>query len=154
MLYELEKNIIETINKYYDCFNEDTGEQIASDEVVEEIKKELGELENKKDDLKERILKKRANNIANSSVLRNEISRLADIKASVDKKIIQDEKFLEYLFKKDLEKNKSFLFSNWKIGYRKSEAVKLAEDFNNTDYLVEKISFNPDKTKIKQDLKD
>jgi hypothetical protein len=75
MIYELEKNIIETINKYYDCFNEDTGEQIASDEVVEEIKKELKELENKKDDLKDWILKKRANNIAKEivSVLHNDV---------------------------------------------------------------------------------
>jgi len=149
-IYELNNNIEELLEKYYSCFD-DQWEQIATDELVEELHKQLENLQNKKDELKEWALNKRQNDIIQNEAINLEIQRLETIKKSRQSYIDRADKFLQYLFW-DLEKN--ILFWNYKIWYRKSKAVKLNDDFNNQDYMVEKISYNPDKTKIKKDIED
>ena len=60
-IYELPKEIEQALEKYYSCFDEDTGEMIVEDEVFEKIQAELFELQNKKEELLEWYLKDRLN---------------------------------------------------------------------------------------------
>jgi TolA-binding protein len=147
-IYELNNNIEELLEKYYSCFD-DQWEQIETDELVEELHKQLEEFQNKKDDLKEWALNKRQNDIIQNEAINLEIERLETIKKARQSYINRADKFLQYLFW-DLEKN--ILFWNYKIWYRKSKAVNVKEDFNNPEYMKEKITISVDKTKIKKDI--
>jgi len=60
-IYTLPKEIEQALERYYSCFDEDTGEMIVEDEVFEKIQAELFELQNKKEELLEWYLKDRLN---------------------------------------------------------------------------------------------
>lgn len=150
-IYELNKDIEQLLDIYYNCFDMETGEQTASDEELQNIQKQLEEKQNQKDELKTWILHKRANNIANVNWIKVEIDRLSEMLAYTQKQIERSDSFIEYLFR-DTIKDKPLVFDNFKIGYRKSKSVELKEDFNVKEYIKERITYSPDKMAIKKDL--
>jgi len=148
-IYELNSNINELLEKYYNCFDEDWV-QIVEDFEAETIRKTIEELENQKDDLKKWILEKMQNDKWDIEKINNEIQRLSEIKTTLSKKVIKWENFAKFLF---WELDKNIIFESWKIWYRKSSSVKLDDNFDVKEYINEKITYSPDKTKIKNDLK-
>lgn len=151
-IYELNKQVEEALEKYYNSMDLDTWEVI--DEVAfNEARKELEELQNKKEELTEWVLKKRANTICETAWIDYEIKRLTELKQWLEKQINKSDKFIEYLTKEVLENNKKVIIWNWQVWYRESKAVIIEEDFDfNSEYWVEKISYTADKKKIKEDL--
>ena len=119
MLYELPKEIEILLDTYYSMFDEDWV-QTVTDEEVANIQKELEEKQNKIDDLKLWLLKKRSNAVANITWIDVEIERLTKLKASQEKQITQSENFLKHLF---WEIEKPIIFDNYKIGYTKSKST-------------------------------
>lgn len=147
MIYELNIDIENALEKYYNSQDLETWE-IIDEEAFIEASKELEELQNKKDDLKEFILKSRANTLWQISWIDNEIKRLTELKETLNNKVKKSDFNLQRLFG-DIDK---VIFWNWKIWYRKSQAVKITDDFNHPDYMKEKIVITADKIKIKEDL--
>lgn len=147
-LYELNIEIETLLEQYYNCFDED-GVQAVTDEELEAIQKKLEEHQNKKDELKEWVLNKRANDLADINWIEAEIKRLSEMKIKRQNKVKQWEKFIKYLF---WNIEKSIYFWNFTIWYRKSKSVDLSDDFNDIKYMKEKIVVTPDKTAIKKDL--
>ena len=72
-IYELPNSVNDAMERFMLNFNPETGEE-ETDST--ESLKELEELQNKKDDLIEWMLKKRGNAEANRTALSNEMSRL------------------------------------------------------------------------------
>ena len=126
ILHELNENIIQALNKYYECFDDETWELIVSDEELKTIEKELEEYQNKKDDLKTWALHQRTNINTSINSIDLEIKRLTELKESQTKKLNQNENFLKFLFWK---LDKAIVFDNYKIWYRKSEST-IIEDKN------------------------
>ena len=78
-LYKIPQEVSELLEKYYECFNEETGEQISTDEEVQDISKKLAELQNRTEDLLEWYLKERANRLARIEMYKNEIERIRNL---------------------------------------------------------------------------
>ncbi len=148
-IYELPKEIEQALEKYYSCFDEDTGEMIVEDEVFEKIQAELFELQNKKEELLEWYLKDRLNKKAENEWIQMEIQRLQDRVARNNKKIDRVEKIVDYQFREDY--TKPIALWNFTIAYRKSKST-IIEDENIIDfkYKKEKVSISIDKTAIKK----
>ncbi len=148
-IYELPKEIEQALEKYYSCFDEDTGEMIVEDEVFEKIQAELFELQNKKEELLEWYLKDRLNKKAENEWIQMEIQRLQDRVARNNKKIERVEKIVDYQFREDY--TKPIALWNFTIAYRKSKST-IIEDENIIDfkYKKEKVSISIDKTAIKK----
>lgn len=147
-LYEIEQEIELALDKYYSSFDEDW--LVIDEELFNTSKKELEELQNKKDDFTKWILQKRQNTIWETQMLKLEIARLQELLESKEKEIIKSENFIQFFFKDKLKK--PLVFENWKLWFRKSKAVVLWENFANDKYKVEKISYSYDKKAIKEDL--
>lgn len=130
-IYELPKEIETLLDTYYSMFDEDWI-QIATDEEVASIQKELEEKQNQIDDLKWWVLKKRSNAVSTVAWINFEIERLTKLKDSQQKQINQSEKFLKHLFW-DIEK--PIVFDNYKIGYTKSKSTVI----ENKDLLPSKF---------------
>jgi uncharacterized membrane protein YheB (UPF0754 family) len=62
-IYEIEKEIEETLEKYYECFDEN-GELTCEQSIFDEINKNLTELQNQKSDFIQWILKSRSNTLS------------------------------------------------------------------------------------------
>ena len=120
MIHELNENITQALNKYYECFDDETWELIVSDEEFIKIEKELEEYQNQKDDLKTWVLHQRTNTLASINSIDLEIERLTKLKESQSKKLNQSENFIKFLVW-DLEK--PIIFDNYKIGYTKSKST-------------------------------
>jgi hypothetical protein len=123
-LYQIEQDIELALEKYYSLFDEDWV-QICTDEELETVQKELEEKQNKIDDLKSWILKKRANTLWNIQAIDLEIERLTKLKQNQEKQIIQSENFLKHLFWKI---DKPFIFDNFKIWYSKSSSTVIENE--------------------------
>ena len=67
-LYEIEQEIEITLNKYLLCFDDETWELIIPEEDFREIEKELTELQNKRSEFLEWLLKSRANNLSDIEI--------------------------------------------------------------------------------------
>jgi len=65
-IYELPKEIEEALFNYYGCFDEETGELTAEEEVFKKAEAALFELQNQKQELLEWYLKDRANRLADN----------------------------------------------------------------------------------------
>ncbi len=159
MIYELNEEIELTLNKYYSCFDDDWV-QIVEDLELETIQKQLFELQNKKDELIEWILQNRANSIAKSNSLENEIKRLTELKVIIDKKIEKADNFIDFIIKKDY-KDKPMVIWNWQVSYTKSsrtiidDETKIPKKFKR--YIPKQIipaSYVVDKNILKKELKD
>lgn len=137
-IYELPKEIEEALEKYYSCFNPETGEQIVEDEELKKIDKELFELQNTKEELLEWYLKDRINKKADNIWIQAEIARLQERVLVNNKKIERVENIIDYNFKEDY-KWKPIHFWNFTIAYKKS-----------TKTIIEDENKIPSKFKIKQ----
>lgn len=154
-IYQLPKEIEELMSTYYSSFDPDTGEQVATDEEVEERLKSLKEKENKKDEIIDWILKTRANAQAQKNALDLEIERLSKSSARESKTVDKMESMITY-FLPPTELQEMTQFGNWRVGYRKSEAVKI-DDESKIPHEFIKIPEPkpaPDKTAIKEALKE
>lgn len=123
-LYQIEQDIELALEKYYSLFDEDWI-QLCTDEELEAVQKELEEKQNKIDDLKSWILKKRQNAIWDIQAIDLEIERLNKLKATQEKQINQSENFLKHLFWKI---DKPFIFDNFKIWYSKSSSTVIEDE--------------------------
>lgn len=119
-IYELPKEIEETLFKYYACFDEETWELIAEEKEFEEIQKALFDLQNQKDELLNWYLKDRANRLADNAGLQNEIDRLQKRIKVNNAKIERVENIIDYNFGKIYDW-KAIAFWNFTINYRKSK---------------------------------
>lgn len=149
-IYIIDLEIETLLEHYYSCFDE-TWELVIPEEDFREIEKELEALQNKKSELLEWLLKSRANNLSNITWIEAEIKRLSEMKARFEKKVNKTELFIEKLVKPNYQW-KTINYGLFSVGFRKSKAVLLSEDFEDTRYRVEKISYSYDKTAIKKDL--
>ena len=150
-LYEIEASIQEALDKYYNCFDEDWV-LIATDEEFEIAEKELIELQNKKEEFLEWILKSRANRLSDIAWIDNEIKRLSEMKQKIQRKVNQSENFIEMIVKQNYtwKTINYWLFSVW---FRKSKATIIEdEELIWDEYKKEKVSITVDKTAIKKDL--
>jgi len=157
-IYELNLDIDNLLNQYYENFDMETGEVIWTDEDIERVKKELDELQNRKDDLKKWVLQKIQNEKSDIAKINNEIKRLNDLKESLNKKVASWEKFAQYLFS-DLDKN--IIFENWKVWYSKSKRVIVEDEAvipnEYKKYIPEQIipeEYKTDKNLLKWFLKE
>ena len=151
-IYELNKQVEESLDKYYNSMDLETGE-VIDETSFNEARKELEELQNKKEELTEWVLKKRANTLWQVEWVSSEIKRLSELKQSLEKQVDKANKFIEYLTKEVLENNKKVIIWNWQVWYRESKATIITEDFDfHSEYWVETIKYTADKKKIKEDL--
>tara|TARA_R110000744_G_scaffold228561_1_gene346526 strand:+ start:8757 stop:9074 length:318 start_codon:yes stop_codon:yes gene_type:complete len=97
-IYELPKEIDQALLKYYNCFDEETGELIVEEEMFKKAEKDLFELQNQKDELLEWYLKDRSNRLSDNAGLQNEINRLQLRIKTNNKKIERVEKIVDYNF--------------------------------------------------------
>jgi len=119
-IYELPQEVESAMNLYLSCFNEETGEQTAPDEVVQGISIELEKLQNKQNEVIEWCLIKRANSEATIYTLITEGQRLLE-RAKREEKTLQKMDNLIAHFLPDIEKKVTI--GNWDISYTKSEGT-------------------------------
>lgn len=126
------------------CYDLETGEV---DEEQEALAQEL-----KLDIIAEgaeKLCKVRANFKSEIDALKAEENRLAEKRKSLEKKIVNIEDFIEYIWRRsDTDKLKAGTFT---VSMRLSEAVKLEDNFENKDYG--RYEFKADKVEIKKALK-
>lgn len=97
-LYELSQETEKAFAGYLACFDPDTGEQTESDETVSARYAELQELQNRKDELAEWALKKRANALSNAMSAKLEIERIAKLAEREMKTAERMEKLISVFF--------------------------------------------------------
>jgi hypothetical protein len=125
-IYQLEKEIEELLEIYYDCFDENW-ELRVEDEVFEKVNNELIELQNRKSDFIEWILKKRVN--LNSDILwvKSEIERLNKMVQSYEKQLEKTDSFVEKIVKPVYEWS-PIIYWNFKVSFRKSESLVIDDE--------------------------
>jgi len=149
-IYELPKEIEEALFNYYGCFDEETGELTAEEEVFKKAEAALFELQNQKQELLEWYLKDRANRLADNVWLQNEISRLQARIDRNNKRIQRVEKIVDYNFKEDYN-GKATHYGSFTVSYRKSKATIIEDkDLIPKKFIKEKITYSEDKTAIKK----
>ena len=149
-IYEIEQEIELALEKYYNCFNEDW-ELTATDKEFDIAEKELTELQNKKSEFLEWILKKRANLKSDINWIECEIKRLSAMKDRIQRRINQSESFIEIIVKPnyDWKTTNYWLFSVW---FRKSKQTIIEDESLLDAYKKEELFVSYDKTAIKKDL--
>ncbi len=153
-LYELSKEVQESIDLYLSSFDPDTGEQIVTDGVVTERMQVMKELQNKGDDMASWALKTRTNAIARGTMLDLESKRIANLAQREGKTAERMEKIVELFFP---DTGKAVPFEQWEIKYSHSKVVnildvtKIPKEFMRTYKPVTKES-EPDKKKIKEEI--
>jgi len=151
MIYEIQIEIETALENYLECFNEDW-ELIVSEEEYAKIESELQELQNKKSDYMEWLMKTRANRLASIQGIDSEIERLVKMKESIQKKVDKTDRFIDKLVSKDYN-GKTINYWLFSVGYRKSKATVIDnEELIPTEYKKEKVSVSIDKTLIKKDI--
>lgn len=153
-LYEIPREVDEAFALYLSSFDQETGEQIATDEETGARFQALKEMENKKNDIVQWALSKRANAIADVTAVESEIERLQKLAQSAQKTADKMEDMLG-VFLPPTELTEMTQFGNWKIGYRKSEAVKIDDEAKLPQEFIKipEPKPSPDKTAIKEALK-
>ena len=99
----------------------------------------------------EKLCKIRANKEAEIVALKTEAKRIADKAASEAKHLDNLEKYMLSLFKRSGEKK--LTAGTFTVGTRQSTAVVLADSFDDEKYMRTKTIVEPDKTAIKEALK-
>lgn len=154
-VYELSQETEKAFSGYLSCFDQDSGEQTATDEEVATKYTELQELENRKDELVEWALKKRANALSNVASAKFEIERIAKLGEREGKTAERMEKLIGLFFPAD-KTPKPILLGNFQVSYRSSSAVEILDvsaipsEFMKTPKIPEPA---PDKTAIKDAIK-
>jgi len=153
-IYELPSSVNEAMERFMLNFNSETGEE-ETDST--ESLKELEELQNKKDDLIEWMLKKRGNAEANRTALLNEMSRLNERVIREGKTMEAMEKMIRHFIP---EAEKPLTISNWSISYRKStqtiidDEALIPDEYKTTETkTIEKISKDDIKKALKEGKK-
>ncbi len=152
-LYKLEIEIEEVLEKYYNCFDEDWI-QIVTDEEFQTINSELLDLQNRKSDFIEWLLKKRVNINSDILWLDSEIKRLQDMKKSLLSQSEKTENFIENIVSKTYEW-KPIIYWSFKVSFRKSEQLIV----DNQDLVPNELkkhipeSYIIDKTELKKLIK-
>lgn len=139
-------DIIETEKLLDQCYDLETGE------IDEEKEKELAELHDKLiAEGAEKLCKLRANLNAEYEGLKAEAKRIDEAMKRAVSKIFGVEKSIMWIYSHQRqEKLKAGTFT---VSTRRSTQVKVADDFNLEEYLIIKEVRQPDKVKIKEDLK-
>lgn len=119
-IYELPKEIEQIMAEYDQCFDQDTGEMLSTDEEYNIILNKLIEKQNKKDEMIEWMLKKRANANANIEAIGIETKRLQARAGREARTIEQMEKMIKYFIP---TAEKPVIISNWTVSYRSSKAT-------------------------------
>lgn len=126
-IYELNKETEKTLEKYFECFDTETGELLVEENILEIIQKELFELQNQQWEFIEWILKKRANILSDLTWLEQEIKRLSEMKSNLNKKIERSDKFIDFIVKPNYQW-KTLNYSNWQVWYKKSSWVIIEDE--------------------------
>ena len=142
-IYEIEQEIEDTLNRYLLCFDE-TWELVIPEEDFREIEKELEELQNKKSDYLEWLLKSRANNLSNISWIEAEIKRLSEMKSRFEKKVNKTELFIEKLVKPNYQW-KAINYGLFSVWFKPSKKTII----ENKDLIPEKYKEKVIKEEIK-----
>lgn len=152
-LYELDGQIELALNTYYSMFDDDWVLN-ASEEEFLQVQKQLEELQNKRSDFIEWLLKNRANNISNINWIDEEIKRLSEMKVRIQKKVDSAENFIEKIAKQNYTW-KAINYGNWQVWFRKSTSTIIDnEEDIPQEYKKEKISISIDKTEIKKAIQE
>lgn len=140
-LYEIEKTYLDLISTIIDADGE------ATDEQVEQLAITEAQLENK-GRAYGFVIKKMETDI---DVIDAEIKRLTAIKKTRVKTIDRIKETLSNAMQMfGITKLES---PTLKISFRKSETVEVDNELINSEWCVEKITYSPDKAKIKEALK-
>ena len=97
-IYTLPQEVEQSLDLFYSCFDESTGELIVSEEIMTERQSKLEELQNQTNEITEWYLKDRANKLAYIAGIESEIERLSKIVSSEKKKVSRSENLLERIF--------------------------------------------------------
>lgn len=152
-VYELSQETEKAFSGYLSCFDPDTGEQTATDEEVATKYAELKELENRKDELVEWALKKRANALSNCAAAKAEIDRIAQLGEREGKTASRMEKLIGLFFPAD-KTPKPVILGNFQVSYRASSAVEILDASKlPKKFIVKKVTTSPDKTAISAAIK-
>lgn len=154
-IYEIPQEVEKALSRYYSCFDMETGELIASEELLAQCQNELDELQNRTDELVWWYLKDRANRIARSDAIKAEITRLQEQNAREEKAIDRIEMLIGRAFER-VYQGKPMNIGTFTLSYRKSEAVVIeSNDLLPSKFLVvpEPPAPRADKTAIKNALK-
>lgn len=124
-LYELNRETEKAFSQYLSLFD-DNGEQTGTDEEVSLAYAALKELENRKDELAEWALKKRANALGNVASVEAEIKRLSALAEKEAKVAERMEKIIAQFFPSE-SVTKPVLLGNFAVSYRASSAVEIID---------------------------
>lgn len=154
-LYEIPQEYEQAINEYYDLFNAETGELIATEEKLAEVQKRIADLENRAGEGLEYLSKKYLTEAADNEALKNEIERLSHRQKSQEKRTENLKNFIEKMFFRfSGGKYKKANIGNFTLSYRKSEAVKILDETKVPNrFLKTKTEISVDKKAIKEFLK-
>ena len=143
-LYEINDEIVALENALFSSLDEDTGE------VDTDIAKQLNEMQI--------IQQGKLNNIAivNEKINDNVAlakAKMKNLKEYIEKQEKAQQRLLDYV-SNNLEVGKKYDLGIHSISWRKSEAVEI-ENENDIpkEYMTEKITLTPNKTKIKEAIK-
>lgn len=147
-LYDLPMEANEAMRLYLSCFDQETGELTAPEEMAEWFLAELERLQNKKDESIEWILKTRGNAEANVTGIESEIARL---KKRLDQECKTVDR-MDALVRRFLpEIDKPMTISNWTVSYRSSKQTIIDDDsLVPSQFKKEKTTISIDKTEVKK----
>jgi len=153
-IYTLPQEVEQSLDLFYSCFDESTGELIVSEEIMTERQSKLEELQNQTNEITEWYLKDRANKLAYIAGIESEIERLSKIVSSEKKKVSRSENLLERIFAR-LYEWKPLVIGSFKLSYRSSEAVVIENEAGLPKEFLRVVpeTVAPDKVKIKESLK-
>jgi len=154
-IYTLPQEVEQSLDLFYSCFDENTGELIVDQSIMEERQKALDELQNQTNEVTEWYLKDRANKIAYIAGIESEIERLSKVVSQEKKKVSRSENLLERIFAR-LYEGKAMVIGSFKLSYRSSEAVIIDNEQGLPKEFLRVVpeTTAPDKVAIKTALKE
>jgi len=154
-IYTLPQEVEQSLDLFYSCFDENTGELIVDQSIMEERQKALDELQNQTNEVTEWYLKDRANKLAYIAGIESEIERLSKVVSQEKKKVSRSENLLERIFAR-LYEGKAMVIGSFKLSYRASEAVVIDNEQGLPKEFLRVVpeTIAPDKIAIKTALKE
>lgn len=155
-IYTIPQEVEQAIERFYWCFDPDTGELIVEESEMISAQDALEELQNQSDEILQWYLQDRANRKARSEMIMLEINRLSEQLDREHKSIDRIDMLISRAFERVYD-GKPVNIWTFTLSYRNSEAV-LIEDESKipTEFMKipEPPSPKPDKKSIKEAIKE
>jgi len=121
-IYNIPEEVQKAIDRYYDCFDQDTGELIKDEAYMEAAAKHLEEMQNRSDDLLIWYVQDLQNRKLRVDMIDAEIERIKMQKKREEKQVERSEMLVTRLFEK-VYRGKALNVGTFTLNFKETESV-------------------------------